>query len=73
MQICDTSLAIGVGEGSEVWVPLGRVVIGGLSVTTLFTLFFIPSLYMSFMSPRTCIFDIVALVTGASRHPAHAA
>jgi HAE1 family hydrophobic/amphiphilic exporter-1 len=38
-------MAIGVGEGSEVWAPLGRVVFGGLSVTTLFTLFFIPSLY----------------------------
>jgi HAE1 family hydrophobic/amphiphilic exporter-1 len=38
-------MAIGVGEGSEVWTPLGRVVFGGLSVTTLFTLFFIPSLY----------------------------
>jgi Cu/Ag efflux pump CusA len=38
-------MAIGIGEGSESWAPLGRVVIGGLSVTTLFTLFFIPSLY----------------------------
>jgi HAE1 family hydrophobic/amphiphilic exporter-1 len=38
-------MASGVGEGAEVWAPLGRVVIGGLSVTTLFTLFFIPSLY----------------------------
>jgi len=38
-------MAIGIGEGSEIWAPLGRVVIGGLSVTTLFTLFFIPSLY----------------------------
>jgi HAE1 family hydrophobic/amphiphilic exporter-1 len=38
-------MAIGVGEGAEVWAPLGRVLFGGLSVTTLFTLFFIPSLY----------------------------
>jgi HAE1 family hydrophobic/amphiphilic exporter-1 len=36
-------MAIGMGEGAEVWAPLGRVVLGGLSVTTLFTLFFIPA------------------------------
>jgi HAE1 family hydrophobic/amphiphilic exporter-1 len=38
-------MAIGIGEGSEVWAPLGRVVLGGLFVSMLFTLFFIPSLY----------------------------
>jgi HAE1 family hydrophobic/amphiphilic exporter-1 len=38
-------MAIGIGEGSEIRAPLGRVVTGGLSVTTLLTLFFIPSLY----------------------------
>jgi HAE1 family hydrophobic/amphiphilic exporter-1 len=38
-------MAIGVGEGAEVWAPLGRVVVGGLAVSALFTLFFIPSLY----------------------------
>jgi HAE1 family hydrophobic/amphiphilic exporter-1 len=38
-------MAIGIGEGSEVWAPLGRVTLGGLTVTTFFTLFFIPSLY----------------------------
>jgi HAE1 family hydrophobic/amphiphilic exporter-1 len=38
-------MAIGVGEGSEIWAPLGRVVTGGLTVSALFTLFFIPTLY----------------------------
>lgn len=38
-------MAIGIGEGSEVWAPLGRVVVGGLLVSMVFTLFFIPSLY----------------------------
>jgi HAE1 family hydrophobic/amphiphilic exporter-1 len=38
-------MAIGTGEGAEVWAPLGRVVVGGLFVSMLFTLFFIPSLY----------------------------
>ncbi|MEE9146326.1 MAG: efflux RND transporter permease subunit [Candidatus Tectomicrobia bacterium] len=38
-------MAIGVGEGAEIWAPLGRVVVGGLSVAAFFTLFFVPTLY----------------------------
>jgi len=38
-------MSLGYGEGAEMWSPLGRVVVGGLSVSTLFTLFFIPVLY----------------------------
>ena len=38
-------LALGVGEGSEVQAPLARVVIGGLTSSTLITLVFIPALY----------------------------
>jgi len=38
-------MAVGAGEGGEVWAPLGRVVVGGLMVSMFFTLFFIPSLY----------------------------
>jgi HAE1 family hydrophobic/amphiphilic exporter-1 len=38
-------MAIGTGEGGEVWAPLGRVVLGGLFVSMLFTLYFIPALY----------------------------
>lgn len=38
-------MAIGVGEGSETNVPLARAVIGGLTVSTLFTLFLVPALY----------------------------
>ena len=38
-------LAIGFGEGGEIWAPLGRVVVGGLSVAALFTLFLVPTLY----------------------------
>jgi HAE1 family hydrophobic/amphiphilic exporter-1 len=41
----EVGMAIGIGEGSEIWAPLGCVVIGGLSVTTFFTLLFIPALY----------------------------
>ncbi|MCU0620354.1 MAG: efflux RND transporter permease subunit [Gemmatimonadales bacterium] len=38
-------MAIGLGEGSETNLPLARAVIGGLSVSTLFTLFLVPALY----------------------------
>jgi hydrophobe/amphiphile efflux-1 (HAE1) family protein len=38
-------MAMGMGEGSETNLPLARAVIGGLTVSTLFTLFFIPALY----------------------------
>jgi hydrophobe/amphiphile efflux-1 (HAE1) family protein len=38
-------MAIGLGEGSETNMPLARAVIGGLTVSTVFTLFLIPSLY----------------------------
>jgi len=38
-------MAIGIGEGSETNVPLARAVVGGLSISTIFTLFLIPILY----------------------------
>ena len=38
-------MALGIGEGSETNLPLARSVIGGLTVSTAFTLFLIPSLY----------------------------
>jgi multidrug efflux pump subunit AcrB len=40
-----TPMALGVGEGSETNLPLARAVIGGLTVSTVFTLFLIPALY----------------------------
>lgn len=38
-------MALGLGEGSETNLPLARAVIGGLTVSTFFTLFLIPVLY----------------------------
>jgi multidrug efflux pump subunit AcrB len=38
-------MALGFGEGSETNLPLARAVIGGLAVSTVFTLFLIPALY----------------------------
>jgi len=41
-------LALKIGEGSEMWSPLGRSVIGGMIVSTFLTLIFIPVLYTVF-------------------------
>ena len=38
-------MAAGLGEGSETNLPLARAVIGGLTVSTFFTLFLVPALY----------------------------
>ena len=38
-------MSLGIGEGSEIWQPMGIAVVGGLLVSTLITLFIIPSLY----------------------------
>lgn len=39
-------LAIGLGEGAELMQPLAIAVVGGLSVSTLLTLFVVPSAYV---------------------------
>jgi len=41
-------MALEIGSGSELWAPLGRVVIGGLTTTTFLTLYVIPILYIAF-------------------------
>ncbi|MBN1603683.1 MAG: efflux RND transporter permease subunit [Chitinispirillaceae bacterium] len=41
-------MALGIGDGSETWAPLARVVIGGLFATTVLTLVFIPVMYIIF-------------------------
>jgi HAE1 family hydrophobic/amphiphilic exporter-1 len=38
-------LSIGLGEGSELYAPLGQSIFGGLFSSTFITLFFIPVLY----------------------------
>ena len=40
-------MAIGRGEGAEIWNSLGVTVAWGLTISTLITLVFIPSLYCS--------------------------
>ncbi len=41
-------LALKLGEGSELWAPLGRAIIGGLIFSTFLPLIFIPVLYVIF-------------------------
>ncbi len=41
-------LALSSGEGSETWQPLGVTMIGGLTVSTLITMLFVPTLYAVF-------------------------
>jgi multidrug efflux pump subunit AcrB len=38
-------MALGLGEGGEQNAPLARAVIGGLSVATFATLFFVPLMF----------------------------
>ncbi|MDR1602544.1 MAG: efflux RND transporter permease subunit [Tannerella sp.] len=41
-------MAVGSGQGAEMWRPLGISVIGGLSISTILTLILIPVLYCVF-------------------------
>jgi len=41
-------MAMGMGEGSEIWQPMGISIIGGLTISTLLTLIVIPTIYTSF-------------------------
>jgi HAE1 family hydrophobic/amphiphilic exporter-1 len=45
-------MALGTGEGSELSAPLGRAVMGGMSTGFIFTLVFIPVVYMIFETIR---------------------
>lgn len=41
-------MALGIGEGSELWQPMGVAIVGGLTVSTLVTLIIIPTFYVIF-------------------------
>jgi len=41
-------MAMGIGEGSETWAPLGVTIVGGLFVSTMVTMILIPVLYAVF-------------------------
>ena len=41
-------MAVGSGEGAEMWRPMGIAVIGGLTFSTILTLLFVPTMYTIF-------------------------
>ncbi len=41
-------MACGTGQGAEMWRPMGTAVIGGLTLSTILTLLFVPALYCIF-------------------------
>jgi HAE1 family hydrophobic/amphiphilic exporter-1 len=41
-------MAMGIGEGSETWQPMGIAIIGGLTLSTFLTLIVVPTIYASF-------------------------
>ena len=45
-------MSLGIGAGAELQAPMARTVIGGLTIASLFTLFFIPNLYSLLESAR---------------------
>ena len=45
-------LALGIGEGSEIWRPMGISIIGGLTFSTIITLVLIPVVYTMFGANR---------------------
>jgi HAE1 family hydrophobic/amphiphilic exporter-1 len=45
-------MAFGIGEGSELWQPMGVIIVGGLTVSTLVTLVLIPTIYCVFAARK---------------------
>jgi len=45
-------LALELGSGAEIWTPMARAVIGGLLVSTLLTLYFVPVLFSFFQKHK---------------------
>ena len=41
-------MAVGTGQGAEMWRPMGVAVIGGLTISTILTLILVPTLYCTF-------------------------
>ena len=46
-------MALGIGEGAEMWQPMGITVACGLTVSTMVTLVLIPTIYASFLGIST--------------------
>jgi HAE1 family hydrophobic/amphiphilic exporter-1 len=64
-------LALEIGSGAESWSPLARVVIGGLLMATLITLFIVPIIYVWLGGKRTraSMISVAAPVAGTAKSP----
>ncbi|WP_038172360.1 efflux RND transporter permease subunit [Verrucomicrobium sp. BvORR106] len=50
-------MSLGIGEGGEQNAPLARAVIGGLTLATLATLFFVPAVFSLLHRPKVAVLD----------------
>jgi HAE1 family hydrophobic/amphiphilic exporter-1 len=66
-------LALGIGTGAELQAALARVVIGGLTVSTLITLVLIPVLYLIVANAQQRFGAMLARVRGRPAERPHAA
>ncbi len=64
-------LVVMSGAGSELYRGLGSVVLGGLLVSTLFTLFVVPAMFTLFLDSQVWLAGLLS--AGAHREPAGAA
>ena len=56
-------MSLGLGEGGEQNAPLGRAVIGGLTVATLTTLIFVPVVYSAWRKKPLAVLEHAAGAT----------
>ncbi len=59
-------LVLFAGPGSELYRGLGSVVVGGLAVSTIFTLFVVPSVFSLVLDARTALGRAARRLTGAA-------
>jgi multidrug efflux pump subunit AcrB len=61
-------MAIGLGEGGEQNAPLGRAVIGGLTLATVATLFFVPTVFALFHRTRATMTNAAGPEGGTTKY-----
>ena len=66
-------LAVAVGAGAESRIPIGLVIVGGMSFGTLLTLFVVPTAYTLIAPKRGAeLAEVSAAVPAAVPHAGHA-
>jgi multidrug efflux pump subunit AcrB len=48
-------MALGVGQGSEANIPLGRAVIGGQILATLLNFYLVPAMFKTFFGKKKAV------------------